>query len=342
MTLINLRVWMIIALIPCTCYLLLESIFHIQIGTSEIFPIRSYWSYGKNMSTPREEISGVFLNGRIYIIGGSEDKNKITDTVDFYDPNTDEWHSVASLPAKRDHIGASAYDNKIFVVGGFDVDDITTNQLLIYDSQTNKWKDGAPMPTSRGALIAEFINGILYVVGGVDSSHNVLSTVEAYDPKINKWSTKAPMPTVRHHASSAVVDGKLYVLGGRLLSDGISPINEANLNDNEMYDPQENSWKILPPMPSKRSGLATAVVNSSIYAFGGQSLVGTEYKWNVSNNERYDTRSKMWSSEISMPTGRLGLEAVAADDKIYVVGGKLGSGKVAGANEIFHPVTTER
>ena len=40
-----------------------------------------------------------------------------------------------------------------------------------------------------------------------------------------------------------------------------------------------------------------------------------------------------------MPTGRLGLEAVASDDKIYVVGGKIGSGRVAGANEIFHPVT---
>ena len=170
MTLVNLRTWIIIALTPCILYLILHSIFHFQSASSELSQIKSHWSAGKNMSTPREEINGVLLNGKIYVIGGSGDRNKITDKVDFYDPITDEWHSVTPLPSPRDHIGASTYDNKIFVVGGFDFYDTPTNQLLIYDPQMNKWEEGAPMPTSRGALTAEFINGILYAVGGVDSS----------------------------------------------------------------------------------------------------------------------------------------------------------------------------
>ena len=275
MALASLRTWIIIALIPFILYSILHSAFHFQSASSELSQIKSHWSGGKNMSMPREEINAVLLNGMIYVIGGSGDQNKITDKVDFYDPNTDLWHSVSPLPSPRDHIGASTYDNKIYVVGGFDFHDTPTDQLLIYDPQTNKWKEGAPMPTSRGALTAEFINGTLFAVGGVDSLHNVVSTVEAYDPQTNKWSTKASMPSPRHHASAAVVDGKLFVMGGRLLGNGIPrPIAEAlsNLNDNEVYDPLDNIWKILPQMPTKRSGLATASVNSSIYVFGGQSI----------------------------------------------------------------------
>ena len=146
------------------------------------------------------------------------------------------------------------------------------------------------------------------------------------------------MPSARHHASAAVVDGKLFVIGGRLLGNGIPrPIAEAlsNLDDNEVYNPLDNSWKILPQMPTKRSGLASASVNSSIYVFGGQSINGT-----FSNTERYDTRTKVWSTETSLPTARLGLEAMADGNKIYVIGGKLKSGKVTGANEIFHPATS--
>ena len=43
-----------------------------------------------------------------------------------------------------------------------------------------------------------------------------------------------------------------------------------------------------------------------------------------------------------MPTSRLGLVAVTADDKIYVIGGKLGNDRVTGVNEIFLPATTAR
>jgi N-acetylneuraminic acid mutarotase len=331
MKLVSLGIVAPIVLIFCIGYLVSDSIF--QDSYSQFF--QSSWSNGKNMPMPREEISGAYLNDKIYIVGGSADDNEITDKVDVYDPNTDVWSSVTSLPSTRDHIGVSSYNGKLYAVGGFDQDDVPTDELLIYDPDTKRWNDGPPMPTPRGALAVEFIDGILYAVGGVDSTHNVVSTVEAYDPQTNMWTTKSSMPSPRHHLSSAVVDGKLYAIGGRLLGNGIPrPIAEAlsNLNDNEVFDPQTNSWKILPVMPSKRSGLAAASINSSIYVFGGQSIDGT-----FNNNEVYNTKNETWSSEAPMPTSRLGLEAVAVGDRIYVIGGKLQNNKVTGANEIFMP-----
>ena len=184
------------------------------------------------------------LNGKIYVIGGS-DENGITDSVDYYDPKTDEWGVTMPLPEPRDHIGVATFNGKLYAVGGFDQADIPTDQLLIYDPEIDEWQEGKSMPTARGALATGFINGTLYAVGGVDSTHNVVSTNEAYDPETDTWTERSPMPTARHHLASSVVDGKLYAIGGRLLGNGIPrPVNEAlsNFNDNEAYDPKQDSW----------------------------------------------------------------------------------------------------
>jgi N-acetylneuraminic acid mutarotase len=288
------------------------------------------------MLAPREELSGALLGDKIYLVGGSDDTGVgITDNVDSYDPRTNQWDSIAPIPEPRDHIGVASYNGKLYAVGGFNGEDIPTGQLLIYDPKTDRWEEGKPMPTPRGALTADFVNGTLYAIGGVDNSHNVVSTNEAYDPVTDTWTQKAAMPTARHHLTSSVVDGKIYAIGGRLLGNGVPrPVNEAlsNFNDNEMYDPIQDKWIVLEPMLSKRSGLASAAVNSGIYVLGGQGLVGA-----LGNNEKYDTETDVWSTEDSLPTPRLGLDATAIDGKIYATGGKPKLGNsVSGANEIFH------
>jgi N-acetylneuraminic acid mutarotase len=126
--------------------------------------------------------------------------------------------------------------------------------------------------------------------GSVDSSHTPVSTNEAYNPETNIWTKKASMPTARHHLTSEVVEGKLYAIGGRLLGNSIqSHINEAlsNFNDNEVYDPKKDTWNIVAPMPTKRSGLAAASINGSIYLFGGQGLNSA-----LNNTEKYDPQNQ--------------------------------------------------
>ena len=301
----------------------------------------TFWTTGADMPTNRSSISGVALNGKIYIIGGGDVLNSkfpiignlgMTDKVEVYDPEMNRWDSVAALPQPLDHVASAAYDGKIYVVGGFDKDRNPTNKLYIYDPNEDEWKEGKNMPTRRAASTAEFLNGILYVAGGMkgqEGSENEgpLRTNEAYNPETNTWIKKSSMPTPRHHLNSAVIDGKLFAIGGRM--SGL----KSNVNVNEVYDPEQDAWAKLRSMLLRNSGLAIASFSDRIYVFGGDSPLETAYK----NTLEYDPEFDNWTSGISLPTARMGLDAVSINDKIYVIGGKTGGHTNAtGLNEIFN------
>ena len=307
-------------------------------------PDGSYWTTGKNMSTARNELTAVELNGKIYAMGGEDiaagggQKN----TVEVYDIAEDKWIDglVSPMPVPLDHTSSVAYNGKIYVVGGFLKDKVPTDKVFVYDPSKNIWQEAKPLPSPIGAALnAQFINGILYIVGGLNASDLPVNTNYAYDPKTNNWTVKAPMPTARHHLQTAVVGGKLYAMGGRILGDGVRSedldSSVSNFDRNEMYDPKTDTWTTLQHMLTKRSGFAAS--NSSdgnIYVFGGQGRL-----IDLNSVEKYDPKSDKWTYEAPMPTRRYGLESVSYDDRIYVIGGQYFThpGKVPlSTNEIFH------
>ena len=304
----------------------------------------SYWTIGKNMSTIRNELAAVQLNGKIYAMGGEDFAagGGRKDTVEVYDIKRNEWinGTVVPMPLPLDHSAADVYNGKIYVVGGFLKSKTPTDVLFIYDPAKNEWQEGKSLPSPIGAALnANFIDGILYVVGGLNASDVPVSTNYAYDPKTNNWTTKTPMPTARHHLQAVVVDGKLYAIGGRILGDGVPSedldITVSNFGRNEVYDPKTDSWATLNAMLTKRSGFtASTGSDGNIYVFGGQGL-----RKDLDSVEKYDPKTDTWTYDKVMPTRRFGLDSVSFDDKIYVLGGQLlsNSGIVPlSVNEIFH------
>jgi N-acetylneuraminic acid mutarotase len=291
-----------------------------------------------NMPTPRSEIAATNIEGNIFVIGGFDESGKALATVESYNVFNDSWKSITPLPEPMHHTTASTYNGKIFVVGGFtsDVGDwVPTNKLFIYDPLKQEWKEGKPMPTARGALTATFVNGILFAIGGQKSSDivssDILNTNEAYDPNTDTWTKKASMPTSRHHAASSAIDGKIYVIGGRAVANS----SMINLNVNELYNPVKNEWVSLEHMPSKRSGIAAASYNNTIYVLGGEDAGGQDPK-TYSNNENFNPAADTWSSKESLPTPRHGLTATTVDNNIFVIGGGPKAGlSVSNVNEVF-------
>ncbi|HEX9659174.1 MAG TPA: kelch repeat-containing protein, partial [Rhodothermales bacterium] len=104
------------------------------------------------------------------------------------------------------------------------------------------------------------------------------------------------------------VDSILYVIGGRVPGIG-------NIASVESYNPATNEWTSRAPMPTARSGLASASLRGRIFVFGGE-IPGV-----YAQNEMYDPLTDTWETMAPMPVGRHGLGAAAVGDTIFVIGG---------------------
>ena len=107
------------------------------------------------------------------------------------------------------------------------------------------------------------------------------------------------MSTPRHgHAAVTGSDGRIYAIGG---TAGPNIYNTV-----ERYDPSNNTWATVAPVPTARWGLAAATGGDGcIYAIGGiTGPPGTI----LNVVEAYDPGSNSWTTVAPMPTRRLYLD----------------------------------
>jgi N-acetylneuraminic acid mutarotase len=146
------------------------------LGTMEAFDTeKNTWTVLKPMTLPRNHHDVAYLDGKLYVIGGSVGScfprgwASNVSMNEVYDIATDTWSTRAPMPTARSGVGAVVIDGKIYVIGG---------------------------------------------EGWVDELGGVFRTNEAYNPKSESWVEKTPMPTARHGFAKGVLDGKLYAVSG--------------------------------------------------------------------------------------------------------------------------------
>ena len=129
------------------------------------------WQWRAPLINPRNHLSGVAVNGKIYAIGGQhlwDEDNGAQSEVDMYDPATNLWTKVASLPTPRSHTSASTFvrNGLIVVVGGATNNYTSLRDVLMYNPATNQWLNSTPLPYPRLTPVAADINGKLVVTTG--------------------------------------------------------------------------------------------------------------------------------------------------------------------------------
>src|SRR5689334_22321409 len=61
------------------------------------------WASGPPLPTPRGEVAGAVLDGRLYVAGGFGPDRMQVPTFEAFDPAMHAWTELAPLPAARDH-----------------------------------------------------------------------------------------------------------------------------------------------------------------------------------------------------------------------------------------------
>jgi DNA-binding CsgD family transcriptional regulator len=206
-------------------------------------------------------------------------------------------------------------------------DTTPTTVAAALPAPAERWRELPPMPAGRTGFALATYNkdgaSHLYAIGG-DVDGAVSSEVVSYNATANVWVRWDSKPTAVGDVQAAVVGNTIYVPGGRLGDGQITTVFEA-------YNPQNNRWTTLKPLPQPRSGYGLAAVEGKLYLFGGWD--GTTYRAEV---WQYNPDQDTWSERTPMPTARAYAGAAALDGQIYVVGGEGKSGALT-VNERYSP-----
>lgn len=200
-----------------------------------------------------------------------------------------------------------------------------TDSVVFYDPTQDTWGYGPNLPQPRHHIVLVNNNGYLYGIGGfardADGGWQMRSQNWRLDG-LNEgaWIEFQPLPAPQAECVGVSLGGFIHIVGGR------SPVSTRNQQWSDhsdtgrhwTFDPVEDAWYPLAPMPTPRNSAAGAVVNGALYVIGGRTVSDG----NSSAVDVYDPLSDRWLSARPLPKAQSGLSAAVMNGKIYVFGGE--------------------
>ena len=336
------------------------------------------WKTRASMPTPRNHLAYATVAGRVYAIGGqilNRESSGNQSVVHAYNPATNTWSSVASLPRPLGHVhaGAIVHDGRIILTGGVSSGYVTQTAILSYDPSSNTWNHVRDLPVPRKSANVMIHNRQIIVAGGGNVSANSTVYRATWEPV---WLKMASMPVNMGEVAAGIIGGKMYVIGESSSSTAVYDLarntwstsaatrpylghhHAAEVLNNkwyvigglgaaagrlQIYHPSTNSWSQGPTMPYDGGSVASVVIGGKIYVAGGivgstssnGSGSGTTNKAAV-----FDPVTNKWTSIAPMPRGVNHAAAATDGGKLWVFGGRDGKNVVGngfGIVQVYNP-----
>jgi N-acetylneuraminic acid mutarotase len=123
----------------------------------------------------RNHIAATAIDGKIYVAGGryggGSFSDPVTDSLDVYDPASQQWTTRAPMLRPRGGVNGVLAFGCFHVWGGEGADTGEPNNVFpdhdVYDPIADSWTELADLPTPiHGVTGAAFIDGVIYMPGG--------------------------------------------------------------------------------------------------------------------------------------------------------------------------------
>lgn len=205
------------------------------------------------------------------------------------------------LPEPREETAAATLNGKLFVLGGFDANGHDTDTVFVYE---NGWSYGPHLPMRLDHAAAAGTPSGLYVAGGFSGGR---ARSEVYRLSGNRWQRVASLHHARGALALVALSNHLYAVGG----------NSQDTQEEipEVYDPIQDLWTELTPMPMPRNHLAG-------FAYSGMVCVAGGRPPNTARVDCLRPGTGMWTRLTDLPEATSGAGAAALDDQIVVAGGE--------------------
>lgn len=263
-------------------------------------------------------------DGRVFAIGGGDDANPISNSVEVYDLAAGAWQPFAPTVFARSGGAGALVDDKLYVAGGRG----NERQVEAYDFAAAMWRV-VQNDIGFGIDDAGFAagDGALYVFGGLDPPGAATGNVYRFLPA-SGWMALARLSPRHALAGARGPDGLVYAIGG---NDGAAAIADV-----QRYSPVSARWAAAAPLPTATAGLTAATgADGRIYAVGGMAG-GTP----VASVWAYTPAADRWTAVAPLQAPRASLgAATGSDGALYAIGGTSGAAALRDV-EAYGPVAT--
>lgn len=205
---------------------------------------------------------GFSIEGKGYLVAGTQEFVGYTNAFWQYDPTTDVWTMLDTFPGPgRGYSIGDVWDGKAYMGFGTTSTQLL-NDLWVFDADSMKWTalESCPCePRQHPAMIA--LNGKIFVGLGNGNSGNTNDWWE-YDIATDTWAQKPDFPGARRHHPYQFASGN-YVYTG--FGHGA-----AIYNDWYRYDPALETWEQMADLPGEGRVAGTQFShNGKGYALSG-------------------------------------------------------------------------
>ncbi len=191
----------------------------------------------------RSDFTGVSIGNFSYFHRPSNSGNSLIP----YDPITDKWLELASLPYRQfycTHFIYAAFKDSLILGGGLERmsdPDLILSTCFLYSVEHNTWKQIVDLPEQMMGPLFTVHENNLYVTsyytedenGGIDD----MKKLWMFDPTTNIWQEKA---TALHKHPDGIFAG---VQDKLLLAGGLDSDNPSGYKDTaEIYDIKSDQW----------------------------------------------------------------------------------------------------
>lgn len=238
------------------------------------------------------------------------------------------WHALEAegTPQERHENALVRAGDYFILLGGRGMKSVD-----LVDTQTGEWSQGARPPFEIHHFQAVELNGLVYIMGAFTGGwphETPLSHILIYDPVLDSWGIGPKIPPGRRRgaAGAVVYKDKIYLANGIInghSSGWVSWLDE--------FDPETNSWRVLPNAPRERDHFHAAVIDDKLYVAGGRrsGYESQGFEATVKETDVFDFRTEQWrtlpSPEGDIPTERAGTAAAVYKNNLIIIGGESGS-----------------
>ena len=250
--------------------------------------------------------------GLICVVSG--DDHTACGTIEAYNPFSNEWYDLPSLPRRLMLVSSSSVRQTLYITGGLDKDTGEYSDK-VYSLHINavEWVvEQATLLKGRYGHGSATLESKIYVAGGqLPDPEGYTNTVEIFDHLLNRWSAGPPMINKRIWLRLLTINNEIYAVGGDVDENGTTKMPSI-----EKLDSKTNTWVHVSEFTLLRRVFSVTSIGSEIFVFGGRdadyATLNDWDKYNVETSEWESTRGvEEWDTKDNL------LKRLIPRDKFY-------------------------